>query len=207
MKIVLFVEGKTEKELPPFLKRWLDPQIPQHKQIGIQAVRFEGVNHFLENVSIKANLHLASKDTIAIFGLLDLYGLILDYPKHADRDQKITFARAEITRRIDAANRPRFRQHFAVHETEAWLLSDTRLFPAVTLPANCARPEEVDFDEPPSKLLDRLFSQDRGRGYKKVTMARNLLPKLDPMLVYQKCPNFKLMMDEMLDIARKATMV
>ena len=204
MKIVLFVEGKTEKELPPFLKRWLDPQIPQQKQIGIQAVRFEGVNHFLENVSIKANLHLASKDTLAVFGLLDLYGLKLDYPKHADRDQKIAFARAEITKRIDAANRLRFQQHFAVHETEAWLLSDTRLFPTITLPANCARPEEVDFDEPPSGLLDRLFSQSGGRGYKKVTMARNLLPKLDPALVYQKCPNFKLMMDEMLDIARQA---
>ena len=72
MKIVLFVEGGTEKELPPFLKRWLDPQLPQQKQIGIQAVSFEGVNHFLENVSIKANLHLASEDTVAIFGLLDL---------------------------------------------------------------------------------------------------------------------------------------
>jgi len=207
VKIVLFMEGWTEKELPPFLKRWLDPQIPQQKQIGIQAVRFEGVNHFLENVSIKANLHLASKDTLAVFGLLDLYGLKLDYPKHADRDQKIAFARTEITKRIDATNRPRFRQHFAVHETEAWLLSDTRLFPTITLPANCARPEEVDFDEPPSRLLDRLFSQGRGSGYKKVTMARNLIPKLDPTLVYQKCSNFKLMMDEMLSLARQALVV
>jgi len=205
VKIILFVEGRTEKELPPFLKRWLDPQLPQ--PIGVQAVRFEGVNHFLENVSIKANLHLASKDTVAVFGLLDLYGLKLDYPKHADHEQKIAFARNNIAKRLDAANRPRFRQHFAVHETEAWLLSDPRLFSAVTLPASCARPEEVDFDEPPSKLLDRLFSQSGGHGYKKVTMIRNLLPKLDPMLVYQKCLNFKLMMDEMLDVARKATTV
>jgi hypothetical protein len=147
---------------------------------------------------------LARDDSVAVFGLLDLYGLKLDYPRHAERDQRIDFARAEITKRIDATCQPRFRQHFAVHETEAWLLSDTRLFPTLTLPANCARPEEVDFNEPPSKLLDRLFSQGRGRGYKKVIMAHNLLPKLDPALVYQKCPNFKLMMDEMLDMARQA---
>lgn len=202
MKIVLLVEGWTEKELPPFLKRWLDSQLPQ--PVRIQPVRFEGNAHYLDNVANKTRFHLSSDDTIAVFGLLDLYGLKFDYPKHADRDQKIAHARAEIMRRIPEADRLRFRQHFAVHETEAWLLSDPRLFPTLKLPASSARPEDVDFDEPPSKLLDRLFSQSRdGRGYKKTTMARTLLPKLDPALVYQKCPNFKLMMDEMLMLVRK----
>lgn len=41
MKIVLFVEGHTEKKsLPDFFKRWLDPQLPE--RIGIKVVRFEG---------------------------------------------------------------------------------------------------------------------------------------------------------------------
>ncbi len=35
-------------------------------------------------------------------------------------------------------------------------------------------------------------------------MARNLMPRLDPALVYQKCPNFKRMTDEMLYFARQA---
>ena len=202
MKIVLLIEGWTEKELPSFLKRWLDPQLPQ--PIGIQSVRSEGANHFLENVAIKTSLHLSNSDTVAVFGLLDLYGLILNYPRHAERDQKIAFARKHIVSRVAPADRPRFRQHFAVHETEAWFLSDPRLFPTITLPASCAYPEDVDFGEPPAKLLDRLFSQGKGRSYKKTTMARNLIPKLDPTLVYQKCPNFKRMMDEMLDFARQA---
>ena len=204
MKIVLLVEGWTEKELKPFIKRWLDTQLsPQ--TVGLQVVRFEGNAQFLRDVAGKTHFHLSLNDTIAVFGLLDLYGLKLDYPKQAGRDQKIKFARDHIVNKIAPADRPRFRQHFAVHETEAWFLSDPRLFSTIKLPAKCDRPEEVNFDEPPAQLLDRLFSQGKeSRGYKKTTMARVLLPKLDPALVYQKCPNFKLMMDEMLELSRQA---
>ena len=38
MKFVLFVEGHTERAIPEFLKRWLDPQLSQ--RAGIQTVRF-----------------------------------------------------------------------------------------------------------------------------------------------------------------------
>jgi len=203
MKIVLLMEGWTEKQLPEFFKRWLDPQLPQH--VGIQPVRFEGNPHYLKDFAGKTTFHLQRADTIAVFGLLDLYGLKLEYPKHSDRDQKIKFARELFTNKIEPADRPRFRQHFAVHETEAWFLSEPRLFQSITLPKQCERPEDVNFDEPPAKLLDRLFSQGReGRGYKKTTMARNLLPKLDPSVVYRKCPNFKFMMDDMLAMSRQA---
>lgn len=41
MKFVLFLEGHTEKNaLAPFLKRWLDPQLPE--PVGLQTVCFEG---------------------------------------------------------------------------------------------------------------------------------------------------------------------
>ena len=203
MKIVLLMEGWTEKQLPEFFKRWLDPQLP--RSVGIQPVRFEGNPHFLKDFAGKTAFHLQREDTIAVFGLLDLYGLKLEYPKHSDRDQKIKFAREYVTNKIAPADRPRFRQHFAVHETEAWFLSEPRLFQSITLPKQCERPEDVNFDEPPAKLLDRLFSQGReGRGYMKTTMARNLLPKLDPSVVYRKCPNFKSMMDDMLAMSRQA---
>lgn len=207
MRVVLLVEGWTEKELPTFLKRWLDPQLPQ--PIGLHAVRLAGASHYLGNVAKRTRSHLTNdEDAIAVFGLLDLYGLQFDYPKHADRDQKINWARAQIVNRVDPALRPKFRQHFAVHEIEAWLLADPRLFPTIKLPDKCARPEEINFNEPPSKLLDRLFKERenrrRYRGYDKITMASNLFPQLDPTLVYQKCPNFKLMMDEMLNMARQA---
>ena len=56
-------------------------------------------------------------------------------------------------------NHPKFRQHFAVHETEAWLLSGPEHFAAEiqkAFPAKIAQPETVKFNEPPAKLLDRL---------------------------------------------------
>jgi hypothetical protein len=203
VKFILLVEGWTEKELPGFLKRWLDPQLPQ--PVGIQPVRLQGNANYLDNVDNRAHRYLSSDDVIAVFGLLDLYGLKLEYPKYAERDEKIKLARKLVTDKVDANLRPRFRQHFAVHEIEAWFLSDPKLFPEITLPPKCARPEDVNFDEHPTKLLDKLFSQSRnGRGYDKLTRARNLLPKLDPQIVYQKCPNFKLLMDEMLALARQS---
>ena len=207
MRLVLLVEGWTEKELPAFLKRWLDPQLP--RPIGIHAVRLPGAPNFVNNVAKRVRSHLThEEDTIAVFGLLDLYGLQLDYPKHADRDQKVSWARTQIMNRVEPIYRPKFRQHFAVHEIEAWLVTDPRLFPTIKLPDKCVQPEEIDFEEPPSKLLDRLFKERehrrRHRGYDKTTMAANLFPRLDPTLVYQKCPNFKLLMDEMLDMARQA---
>jgi predicted ATP-dependent endonuclease of OLD family len=49
MKIVLFVEGHTERmALPKLLKRWLDPQLP--RPIGIKVVRFEGWRDYYDEI-------------------------------------------------------------------------------------------------------------------------------------------------------------
>lgn len=207
MRIVLMVEGWTEKErvLRDFLKRWLDPQLPQ--PVGLRAVRFEGNSDYLDGIADKTEMYLAEDDVIAVFGLLDLYGLpsqiAATYPRDAELDEKIARARRYITNLIAEPCRDHFRQHFAVHETEAWLFSDPTIFPqAIRLPANYTeRPEAIDFDEPPAQKLDQLWKKSCGRGYKKTTRARNLFPCLDPALVYDKCPNFKRMMDEMHDLA------
>ena len=121
MKIVLFVEGWTEKELPTFLKRWLDPRLPQ--PVGVKPVRFEGEGQYRQKAAKRAELYLGEGDTLAVFGLLDLYGLKLGFPPGAGRDEKIAFARHTLHREI-GANHPKFRQHFAVHDVEAWLIAD-----------------------------------------------------------------------------------
>lgn len=195
MRIVLLMEGWTEKVLPAFLKRWLDPQLPQ--PIGIKPVRFDGEGDYRRKAHKRVELYLAEADTIAVIGLLDLCGLTLAFPTHAGRDEQIAYAREHLHRAVGNSH-PKFRQHFAVHELEAWLLSDPTLFRNLARELErYARPEEVDFDDPPSKLLARVTGKND-----KVTRARNLFPRLDPKLVYQKCPNFRAMMDEMLDFAR-----
>lgn len=140
MKIVLFVEGHTEKlSLPSFFKRWLDPQLPQ--PIGIKVVRFEGWRDYYDEIGKKVRLNLSGRtgaDVVGAIGLLDLYGPTF-YPKEVvGAVDRYAWAKAHIEQKVD---HPRFHQHFAVHETEAWLLSDPKILPKevrTALPGRCA---------------------------------------------------------------------
>lgn len=69
MKIVLFVEGHTEKlALPSFFKRWLDPQLPQ--PIGIKTVRFEGWRDYYDEIGKKVSLNLSGKAGADVVGAI-----------------------------------------------------------------------------------------------------------------------------------------
>lgn len=205
MKIVLFVEGHTEKKaLPDFLKRWLDPQLPQ--PIGIAVVRFEGWHDYVDDIAKKVELNLSGKtgaDKVGAIGLLDLYGPTF-YPSHAvSVAERYAWAKQDLEKKVA---HPRFRQHFAVHETEAWLLSQSGLLPSAinsALPGRCAQPETVNFNEPPAKLLDRLYREKQRTGYKKVTDGANLFKKLSPDVARAKCPYLKCLLDDMLTLARE----
>ena len=204
MRFVLFVEGYTEdKALPAFLKRWLDRRLDS--PVGIQTVRFEGWSELVRDVAQKARMHLKgpSKDkTIAVISLLDLYGPTF-YPNHLkDKGERYNWAKRYIE---DKVGEGRFYQFFAVHEVEAWLLSRPEIFPPPireSLQGRVARPEDVNSDTPPAKLLDTLYRQHTKRPYKKVTNGKDLFQKLDPSEAYSKCPRLKEMLDKMLELAR-----
>ena len=203
MKFILFVEGYTEdKALPQFLKKWLDPRLTQ--PVGIKTVRFEGWQELVKDAPLKATMHLngpQKKDIIAVISLLDLYGPTF-YPTHlTDSKERCLWAKKELESRV---GHPRFFQFFAVHEIEAWLLSEPGIFPSDVkraLPEKIRHPENVNFDEPPAKLLERLYPQNIGRSYKKVVNGKELFRKLDPNIAYGKCPNLKQLLDKMLALA------
>lgn len=206
MKFVLFVEGYTErKALPEFLKRYLDAQLP--RKVGIKVVRFEGWSHYHDDIAKKVALNLGGKvgdDVIAGIGLLDLYGPTF-YP-----DDKTTpvaryeWAKAWLEKKV---GHPRFRQHFAVHETEAWLLAEPRILPGAVskaLPGKCNQPESVNFNEPPAKLLERLYKEKLGKSYKKVIDGANLFAELSPDVAQTKCPYLRRLLQDMLMLAQAA---
>ncbi len=62
----------------------------------------------------------------------------------------------------------------------------------------------MNFDEPPAKLLDRVYQQHTGKGYKKTTYGKQLFAKLDPSIAAPKCPYLKSMLVEMLKLAKAA---
>jgi hypothetical protein len=203
MKFILFCEGDTErKALPNFLKRWLDPRLG--KPIGIKPVGFAGWPELVKDAPTKARLHLNNNDVIAVISLLDLYGPTF-YPNHlTSAEERYNWAKQEIETRVGLE---KFRQYFAVHEVEAWLLSKPEIFPAAVtngFPEKVENPETVNFDTPPAKLLTRLFKKESKRTYKKVTHGKEYFDKLDPAIAYNKCPKLKVMLDDMLQLAQEA---
>jgi len=205
VKFVLFVEGYTEdKALPQFLKRWLDSKLP--KAVGIKTVRFEGWSELVKDAPLKAKMHLEGPqkdEIIAVIALLDLYGPTF-YPKSVvTPEERYTWAKDYMENKV--VQQPKFHQFFAVHEVETWLLSDSKLFPLEVqkaFPPKIIFPETVNFDEPPAKLLERLYPSRRK--YKKVTHGKELFGRLDPNLAYAKCPKLKLLLDKMLELAQTA---
>lgn len=206
MKFVLLVEGYTEKNaLPQFLKRWLDPQLRQ--PVGIRTVRFSGWQHYYDEIEKKVELNLSGKagaNVVAAVGLLDLYGPAF-YPQHlVSAHDRYAWAKLELEKKV--AN-PKFRQHFAVHEVEAWLLSEPTLFPQEirrSLPGRAAEPETVNFDEPPARLLERLYWEKLRRSYRKITDGTNLFLELAPDSAYRKCPFLRQLFDDLFAIAKDA---
>lgn len=203
MKFILFVEGHTEHQaIAAFLKRWLDPRLPV--PVGVQTVRFDGWAEMVRDAPQKAKMYLNAPkgDVLAVIALLDLYGLGLPYPAGAvSAAERIAWGTAHLEQKVGET---KFRQFFAVHETESWLLSQPQLFPAEiakSLSGKVEKPETINGDEPPAKLLDRLYKSATGRSYKKVTEAKNLFPKLDPSAAYHKCPNLRSLLDAMLALA------
>ena len=203
MKFILFVEGHTEdKALPAFLKKWLDPRL--ESPVGIQTVRFDGWPELFRDAEQKAKMYLngPSKDKIiAVISLLDLYGPSFYPADLTERDRRYLWAKQMIEDKVKEKN---FFQFFAVHEVEAWLLSQPEIFPSNirnAFPGKIVQPETVNFDEPPAKLLDRLYRQYTKRTYKKVVNGKELFDKLDPAVAYEKCRRLRELLDKMLDLA------
>ncbi|MDZ7700057.1 MAG: DUF4276 family protein [Deltaproteobacteria bacterium] len=158
MKFVLLVEGDTEKKvLAALFKRWIDPRLAQ--PVGVKVVKCEGWPELIKESPKKARMHLEDEDVIAVFAILDLYGPTI-YPNGVRNvSERYKWAKSHLEGKVGDT---RFHQHFAVHETEAWLFSNLNLFPGpikTALPAGVEKPEEINFDEPPSKLLEKLYKE------------------------------------------------
>ncbi|MBI3892346.1 MAG: DUF4276 family protein [Candidatus Wallbacteria bacterium] len=205
MKILLFVEGQTEREaLPRFFHRWLD----EHAQpgIGIKAIRFQGASEYLRDIRSRVELYLektSKSEVLGAIGLLDFYGCPALPPSSEPLPQRYQRAKAALENKV---GHNRFRQHFAVHETEAWLFSEPSILPRPVreaLPKSTEQPEQVDFDEPPAKLLLRLYDKKLNRRYRKPVDGQNLFQKLSPNVASNKCYHLKLLLEDLLSLARR----
>jgi len=206
MRFILFVEGYTErKAIGEFLKRWLDPRL--QSPIRIFTVRFSGYGELLRDVAKRANAMIndprSGNEVIAVVSLLDFFGPTFPYPRGIDgTTERCRWAKKYIESLV---NHEKFRHFFAVHEFEAWLLSTPGLFPREVqrhLPRQA--PETVNINTPPKTLLRELYRLHVGRSFKETVNGPDLFSKLDPSDAYAKCPNFKALLDDMLELAHAA---
>src|SRR5262245_44591142 len=166
-----------------FIERWLDPR--QNPRVGVKSVKFRGSGKYLKEITKMIKDQFTAPDhneIIAVIGLLDLYGLPDNFfPSGlSDAQSRYDWAKLKLEGGVGEA---RFRQFFAVHELEAWLLSDPGIFHREVrkdFPASVKNPESVNFNQPPARLLEKFYQKNLGRPYKKIVDGRNLFSKLDP---------------------------
>ena len=206
MRFILLVEGDAEKlSIAGFLKRWLDPQLKE--PAGIKVVNFHGNAQLVRKIVAKAQDYLDAPDAgeiIGVVGLLDLYGLDIYPPNVTTAQQRYDWGVGHFQ---ELVIREKFRMFFAVYEFEAWILGQPDVLPRAvreSLPPKVARPEKVDFDEPPAKLLNRVYLSCTRKSYKKTTYGKQLFDRLDPNIVVEKCPYLNAMLGEMLIMAKAA---
>jgi uncharacterized protein DUF4276 len=206
VKFILLVEGSTERDsAAAFLKRWLDPQLSQ--PVGIQVVTFNGYAELTREMVARARMHLEGPrqtEIVAVIGLMDLYGPNF-YPAHlTTAEERYTWAKEHFEKQVGLS---RFRMFFAVHEFEAWLLSQPDIFPREIqdlMRGKFGQPENVNFDEPPAKRLNRIYQQATKKNYKKTSYGKQLFARLDPSIASKKCPYLRAMLEELLSMARAA---
>lgn len=127
------------------------------------------------------------------------------YPNHVSAVQeRYDWLCQHFENEVDCA---KFHMFCAVHELEAWILSQPENLPATVrraLPGRVQNPESVNFDNPPSKMLQRLYREKLRRDYKKIVDGSDLFSRLDPTVAREKCPYLKTMMDKLLSLAQAA---
>ncbi len=165
-------------------------------------MEFQGVSNYLDDVGQKVGLYLDNNRANFVFGLIDLYGIPpnrIDLSPYTTIQEKVKAARVYIRDLVPHQHQDRFRQHFAVHEVEAWLLAYPEQWPEKVRRQLTRRPpEQVNFNEPPAKFLKRIL----GGRYKKTTTAMNLFPKIDPQVAIDRCPYLKRLAEDLLLVAK-----
>ena len=206
MRFVVFVEGYLEWiVLSGFLSNWLNSATTQ--RVGVNVIRFQGGGEFKNKLASAARRHLngpSNFDLIAVVGILDLYGVNY-YPNHVSTvRERYDWLCQHFENEVGST---KFHMFCAVHELEAWILSQPENLPSDVkraLPGRARNPESVNFDNPPSKLLQRLYRQRLRRDYKKIVDGSSLFSQLDPAVARNKCPYLKRMMDKLLSLAQEA---
>jgi hypothetical protein len=202
-RIVVLCEGKTEERaIRLFVARqWAADGL---SAVGLARVDLRG---HLDKIATFARIHLDEPEVLAVFTLVDLYGMTLaTHPPKDNLDIKVRRVQDWLRSQLGQLKRaPDFRPHVSVHEVEAWILAEGAAL-ARKLPDQKIKSDRLaeikNFQNPPSKRLDELFSKSKGRHYQKIEDGEPLFSNMEFQPVYDSCQYFRRFYDDLRAVGR-----
>ncbi len=203
-RIVILCEGDTEEIAVRYFihRQW---EIDSLKPVGLRTVNLRGK---LEDVFEYAHRYRRDPQVIAVFTLIDLYGMNrVQHSAHDELADKIGHVKTWLRNDFGSGLVSFFYPHVAVHEVEAWLLAEGKCV-AARLKDSRIQPdpnaETKNFIDHPSKRIDSLFKSRRGDGYHKTNDGTPLFKCLQFEPVYDACQYFREFYDELKSVGASA---
>lgn len=200
MKIVLIVEGKTERAFVPYLRAFLEKRLAGSMP-SLDVVPYNGripTGDKLKRVVMRLLQGKSPAD--CVIALTDVYtgSHPPDFIDAADAKKKM---------RQWVGTEPRFHPHAAQHDFEAWLLPywDTiQKLARHTKSAPGRAPEQVNHSTPPAYHIKEIFRiGDCRDDYVKPRDAARILRENDLSVAISKCPELKSFINTILTCSGK----
>lgn len=203
-RIVVLCEGDTEElAVRHFIRR-------QWEVDGLAAVGLEprNLNGQPKKLGPFALDYLDEPDVLAVFTLVDLYGMTLvTHPPNDELDAKVERVRKWLRNQIQSHGRSAdFFPHVSVHEVEAWILAEgTALSHRLGDPGIKPDPqaELKNFQNPPKKRIDELCRRKKKTRYKEIADGQPLFSRMAFQPVYGSCRYFREFYDDLRVVARR----
>ena len=184
MKILILVEGETEKAFKPILLNFLKSRLEQMPKLKFmpekgRISKGEKLKRVVEN-------SLNQDDYDAVIALTDVYTGTNDFKDAADAKAKM---------REWVGNNPNFYPHVAQHDFEAWLLPYWSTIQKLAISNKSVPgglPEQVNHGNSPSYRIKEIFETGKcQRSYNKIRDAARILKDQDLMVSVNQCPELK----------------
>lgn len=195
MKIVILIEGQTERVFLPHLRRFLEPRLPM-RMPNLDPFLFDGRIPKEDKLKRHVERLLSGpRAADAVIALTDVYTGTNDFADAADAKKKM---------KDWCGNNPKFYPHVAQHDFEAWLFpywADIQRLSGSNQTCPSKNPETINHNNPPSRRLAEIFRMGTRRTYySKVRDAGRILRdnNLDPAI--KKCPELKAFINTILSL-------
>ena len=197
MRIKIFCEGQTEEGLRLLLGKAV--AVPS---CGIHIKTYEGVGALLRGLDDAVESELRSGARV-VFCVVDYHHYPLpEITRNLPLERRLEAIKSDVLGKIDNSRRSALRCHVIIHEVDAWILADEQVIAQRLKIKNIPswqQPENVNDEKPPSKVLQELFRtrSPLKKRYSKYKDGVDMLEKVDWQKIYDKCPAFKQLVDDL----------